>query len=262
MKFDQLLNAHKIYGTSTKDIIHRIGYDKILKNVVIAPWWSYTIFEDHCKEIIQVGEKVYNVYGDNFEFSFLELKNIGASTILESVLPLGLTKCKQIVFIGSAGAIVDNIKIGDLAVPEYSFSGVGASRFLSINLEDDFENKYYPSKSLTNNLLAIIQNDFSDYNCHHVANYSVDTIFAQFPHIEHFITLGAKTIEMETSSLFKCCNMIGVESCAIFCISDNTLKNKSLFSGRTAEEKVLRHRIRNEVIPQIIIKLFTNTNQT
>lgn len=260
MKFDELLNSHKLYGTSANDIIKRREYENILENVVVAPWWSHNIFQNHAKQMVQVGEKIFNIYGNDFQFSFIEIHNIGAPSILEHLLPLGLTKCKRIIFIGSAGALVDNIKIGDLVIPEYSFSGIGACRFLNINLKDDFEEKYYPSKSLTNKLIEVVGHQFSDYNCHQTPNYSVDTIFAQFPHIEHFLQLGAKTIEMETSALFKCCDMINIECSAIFCISDNTLKNKSLYSGRSQEEKILRHKMRDEILPQIVIELFKNFN--
>ena len=72
------------------------------------------------------------------------------------------------------------------------------------------------------------------------------------------LSTGAKTIEMETALLFKCNEVLNINITALFCISDNTVVNKSLYSGRTLEEQEYRHKVRNEIIPNIIIKLFKN----
>lgn len=253
MEYNELLKSHKRYGTNEEDIIKRQGYEKMLENVVIAPWWSHTIFEKLSINIEKVGDKVYNISGEGFAFSFIELKNIGASVIVDAVLNLGVTKCKKIVFIGSAGALNMDIKIGDLAVPIYSYCGVGACRYLNDNLEDDFETKDYPSEKLLNDLSEILDNN--NYEYHRVKNYSVDTIFAQFPHIDYIKDIGSQTIEMETSSLFRCAKIINAEAVAIFCISDNTIENKSLYSGRSLEDKKAKHKTRDEIIPEIVIKL-------
>ena len=42
----------------------------------------------------------------------------------------------------------------------------------------------------------------------------------------------------------------------LFIVSDNIIINKSLYSGRTKEEKEYRKKVKNEVIPNIIIELF------
>ena len=38
MEYNDLLNSHLKYWTTSDDIIERKGYEKILENVVIAPW--------------------------------------------------------------------------------------------------------------------------------------------------------------------------------------------------------------------------------
>ena len=190
-----------------------------------------------------------NIYGDNFSFSYIELKLIGASSLMEAILPLGLTKCKKIIFIGSAGSLDENIKIGDIIIPSYSISGDGASRYLNNNLEDEFGKKQYPYGELSNKILDICNK--LNYKAYNVPNYSVDTIFAQFNFIEYIKSTGAKTVEMETAALFKCSNLLKIPTTAIFCISDNIVVNKSLYSGRTEEENEYRHKVRNEIIPNI-----------
>lgn len=258
MKYNDLLNSHFKYGTTPDDIIANRGYEKILENVVIAPWWSHDIFDGLNFEEDQVSDKVFNFYSDDLSFSFIELKRIGAPGIMDFILSLGVTKCKNLIFLGSAGSLDESIKIGEIVIPKYSICGDGASRYLNMDLADEFLKKEYPSKKITNDLIDILKERNIKY--HYVPNYSIDTVFAQFYHIDKILDLRAKTIEMETACLFKCCNLMNINATALFCISDNTILNKSLYSGRTDEENDYRHKIRYELIPKIVIDLFKKSN--
>ena len=253
MKYKEILDNLEMYSIIKEDIIKRRGYDQILENVVVAPWWDHTLFSNYSSSIRQVGEKVYNVFGEDFSFSFIEIKNIGASALLEEVFALGVTSCKKILFIGSAGALDESIKIGDLAIPLYSHNGVGATRYLNESLKDDFEEKYYSNQLLNDRLMDIIKR--MGYEVRLVENYSVDTIIAQFSHIDHIRDLKAKTIEMETSTLFKCCDMMGIDATALFVISDNTIKNKSLYNGRNEEDSKRKKKVRDEIVPLVVVEL-------
>ena len=254
MNYNDLLQSHLKYGTTSEDIIKNKYYEQILENVVIAPWWKHTMFDSLNFKSEQVGEKVFNLYRDDVSFSFIELQCVGAPVIIDFILPLGVTKCKNIIFLGSVGSLDSNIKIGDLVVPEYSICGDGASRYLNKNLEDELFKREYPSTNYTNKLIKIIENKNLKY--HYVPNYSVDTIFAQFYHINKILELGAKVIEMETAVLFKCNEILKKNVTALFCVSDNTVLNKSLYSGRTEEENNHRREVRNKIIPKIVIDMF------
>ena len=105
MNYSDLINSHLKYGTTEENIKIRKGYEKIQENVVIAPWWSHDIFDNMNFKIEQVSEKVYNFYKDDLSFSYIELKSIGAPGIMDFILSLGVTKCKNLVFLGSAGSI-------------------------------------------------------------------------------------------------------------------------------------------------------------
>ena len=254
MNYEDLLNSHFKYGTTNDDIIKEAGYEKILENVIIAPWWSHTMFDSLNLKVEQINNKVFNLYGENVSFSFIELKRIGAPAIMDDILSLGVTDCKNIVFLGSAGSLDNDIKIGDIVIPEYSICGDGSSRYLNKNLEDEFLKKEYPTKEYTEKLINVLKDN--NINYHYVPNYSTDTVFAQYYHIDKILSLGSKTIEMETSLLFKCNELLKRNVTALFCISDNTVTNKSLYSGRTKEDDDYRHKVRNEVIPKIITDLF------
>lgn len=254
MKYEELLVSHFKYGTTAENIKQKKGYTNILENVVIAPWWGHDIFNNMKFEIEQISEKVFNFYSDEISFSYIELKRIGAPSVMDFVLSLGVTKCKNLIFLGSAGSLDEKIKIGDIVIPEYSICGDGASRYLNKNLEDEFLKSKYPSKEFTEKLIYILNKKNVKY--HYVPNYSIDTVFAQFYHIDKILELGAKTIEMETANLFKCNELLKINVTALFCVSDNTLMNKSLYSGRTKEENDYRHKVRYEIIPEIVIDLF------
>lgn len=255
MKYEDLLNSHLKYGNSKEDIIKRNGYENILENVAIAPWWGHEMFASFDVKIKKINEKIYNIYGADFEFSFIELKLIGAAAILDETLGLGVTKCRNLLFIGSVGSLDYSINIGDLVIPKYSICGEGASRYLNVDLEDEFGKKEEPSKDYTNKLLKIVEK-YENVKYHYVVNYTVDTIFAQFIHLASIIKYGAKTIEMETSALFKCNNILNINMTALSCVSDNAVLNKSLYSGRTDLEKEYKNMVKEKVIPNIIMELF------
>lgn len=237
MKYEELINSHLKYGTTEEDIISSKEYTQILENVVIAPWWNHDIFNNMNFKVEQTGEKVFNFYSDELSFSYIELKRIGAPAIMDFILSLGVTKCKNLIFLGSAGSLDENIKIGDIVVPEYSICGDGASRYLNNDLEDEFLKKKYPSEEFTNKLISILKDKNIKY--HYVPNYSVDTVFAQFYHIDKILELGAKTIEMETANVFKCNELLKINVTALFCISDNTLQNKSLYIVEEHKKKMI-----------------------
>ncbi len=254
MTYDDLLKSHLKFGTTQDDIVKKLGYENILENVVIAPWWEHDMFDNFNFKVEKVFDKIYNFYRDDISFSFIELKEIGAPVMMEYVLPLELTECKNLVFVGSAGSLDENINIGDIVIPEYSICADGASRFLNDNLEDEFLKKEYPPKDFTNNMIEILEKEGIKY--HRVPNFSLDTIFAQFIHIDKIIGMGAKTIEMETANLFKCSELLDINISAIFGVSDNTVLKKSLFSGRTEKDRKKRHKTRCETIPKVVLELF------
>ena len=251
MKYIDLLKAHSDFGSNEKDIIEVCGFENILENVVIAPWWEHTLFEKYGFTSVQESSKLYTLSNGEISFSFIELKEIGAPIIMEYVLSLGVTKCKNLIFIGSAGSLDENIKIGDVVIPSYSICGDGASRYLNDNFEDEFGKKEYPTKKLNDEIMKIL--DKSKIIYHNVPNFSVDSIFSEFYHIDKLINYGSKTVEMETANVFKCCELAGINVVAIFGISDNLVARKSLYSGRSEEEKARKDYCKEELIPKLVI---------
>jgi len=84
----------------------------------------------------------------------------------------------------------------------------------------------------------------------------VDTIIAQFAHIDEIIDMGCNCIEMETSALFKAAQICAINAGAVFGVSDNTIQKKSLLSGKTEEERDYEKNTRKNILTKIVIESF------
>lgn len=268
MNYQDLLSGISRYGSTMQDICkHTIGVDseKINEDVIVAPWWEPSVLPglgkaEYLCESEFASIKVWNIETKNKNITYIKT-GIGAPVLMDIVLTLGITSCKKVVFIGSVGSLDDNIKIGDIVLPEYSICGDGASRYISnVRLKDSdvFGEKAYPDEEAFQSIKHIITNICRDNNINwHIGrNFSIDTIFAQFIHLDEIIGMGCNVIEMETAAAFRAAYIANISIVALFSVSDNTVKNKSLLSGRTSKEMEYRKFVRKEVFPQIILEYF------
>ena len=64
---------------------------------------------------------------------------------------------------------------------------------------------------------------------------------------------------METSVLFRASEITGIKATSIFAVSDNTVRNKSLYSGRSIKDKEAkgfsRYHVTSEIVMEILKKL-------
>lgn len=266
MNFNDLLDGMKRFGATNEEVcLSAIGVkaDQIQERVIIAPWWEPTVFSNLGRQITYLSPaeiiptKVWNIAAADFDVTYIKT-GIGSPVMMDSVLALGLTRCKKAVFVGSAGALDLNIGIGDIVIPEYSICGDGASRYLCtdpVKEKDVFGEKNFPDAGMVEKLKKATVKACRQQNVrwHIGINFSIDTIFAQYVHIDEVIDMGCNTIEMETAAAFKAAELAGISLAALFSISDNTLKNKSLVSGRTEEEHVYRCEVRRTIFPRIIL---------
>jgi purine-nucleoside phosphorylase len=267
MDYNALISSIKRFGSTEQDICMyglSTAPGHIKENVIIAPWWEPDSLPGLGKaELLSSSShaiSVWNITGENHEMTYIKT-GIGAPMLLEGLLPLGVTECKRIVFIGSAGSLDPGIGIGDIVIPEYSVCGDGAGRYIASDglSRDTFGEKTYPDAHMYDKAAAEAARVCreNNVNFHIGRNFSIDSIFAQFAHIETIIGMGCNVIEMETAAAFRAAKLMNIPLAAVFSVSDNTAANKSLLSGRTAEEKE-RHRFtKRELIPRIITGVFS-----
>ena len=264
MDYERLILGMKKYGATNEDIcLHGIGVrpEKVNQHVIIAPWWEPSAFSEFSgAEYVSASDfasiKVWNL--NDMKITYIKT-GIGAPVLMDSLLSLGVTNCERIVFIGSVGALGGRFGIGDIVIPEYSICGDGASRYIaSDHISDDiFGEKAYPDLPLLEQTKAVTAQICKANNVkwHIGRTFSIDTVFAQFAHIDQIMSMGCNVIEMETAAAFRAAALMKIPMTAIFSVSDNALTNKSLVSGRTAEDKACRNFVRREIFPNILLSL-------
>ncbi len=271
MGYMDIINAMKRYGSSEREIVlNGIGVapETISENVIIAPWWEPRHFPvwQNAKPVQEAeidAVRIWNIRTQaGGELTYIKT-GIGAPVFMDVLLCLGLTPCKRILFWGSVGALDRAMEIGDVAIPEYSVCGDGASRYLiggSIAANDPFGKKEYPDAQFNARLQRVAERlcGGAGVALHGSRNFSIDTIAAQFGHLDEIIAMGCNTVEMETASAFAAARLMNIPLAAVFSVSDNTVAGKSLISGRTEEERARRRSIRAQLFPQIAQELFFN----
>jgi purine-nucleoside phosphorylase len=258
----------KKYGSTEQDICTyglSVTPESIQENVVIAPWWEPDTLPGlgEAKRLsppaCAIG--VWNIKSDDIEMTYIKT-GIGAPMFLEGLLPLGVTKCKRIIFVGSVGSLDPGINIGDIVIPEFSVCGDGTSRYISSDdlTRDVFGEKVYPDARMFDSATTATARicDENKVKWHKGKNFSTDTIVGQFAHIDTILNMGCNVIEMETAVAFRAAELMKIPLVALFNVSDNTATNKSLVSGRTPEEMEYRWFTRRELFPKIILSIFAN----
>ena len=246
------------YGDSSQ-LVYRLGITEkdVTEVVVLAPWWHPNkLYNNYDCKIELLSDEFPDVHRITYNNkSFLHIRSyVGATNVGETVLLLSFTKCKRIIFVGSVGSISNDVNIGDLIIPSTSVSGEAFSSYMfeTIN-KDSLHKEYHPTKELYDATRNYLKNENICYK--DIKVYSVDTIAGQFAHIDEILDLGCKAIEMETSALFSACHVAEKECVCILAVSDNTILNKSLISGRTDEDMEKYHNTRYNLIPKIIFNL-------
>lgn len=268
MEFKDLICGLERFGSSpieTCTSILGVKPGTVLERVILAPWWEPEIFDgfDEIRLLSQSeaqAVKVWEVRRSGVCATFIKT-GIGAPVLMDVVLALGISHCRQVFFIGSVGALEEGTDIGDIIIPEYSICGDGASRYLTGKTlrEDAFLDRVFPTFELTESLRSSAERICAakQIKLHAGRIYSVDTVFAQFAYIDEVVSLGCNAIEMETAAAFRAARLAQLEITALLSVSDNVIQKKSLLSGRSQDEITCRKRIRKYVFPEIIWNTFT-----
>ena len=131
---------------------------------------------------------------------------------LEELIAFGV---KQFLSIGEAGALQQEIKIGDIVVCDRAIRDEGTSHHY---LPDE---KYaYPSKAITAQITATLERLGHEYSVG--TSWTVDAIYREtVDEVKRYQAEGVKTVEMEASALFVVAEYHAVELGSFFCISDS-----------------------------------------
>lgn len=263
--------AHSQYNICSEDITTLIlgcQPDDIQEKVILTPCWRVEEFLAEVVDNIEtVTERdfapcVYTLSCQNQLISLVR-SGIGAPQAGDVVLTLGCTPCRYLIFTGSFGGLTGDLAIGDLLTITESIGGDGYSSYLKEGelTPDTFLKPARPDAAL-NRLLEEHAVSLAAENgviLHRGKIFSSDTIVSQFFHLDEITEKhGCSGIEMETSAVFNCSRLVGIAATALLLVSDVMPTNKSLFSGRTEEDRRRYSSVKQSVLNRIILDTLTD----
>lgn len=259
MNKQDFTECYKKYGISEDDVCRsrlKIGGEEVEETAVISPINAAADYENAGARITQLSDgffPAYRIEKDGVKFTFVAFQ-VGACNVCEVVCALAYSRCKNIVFTGTVGAIREEFGIGDIVLPRFSVSGDGAVRYFTKGAltenKNTFGMKFYPDGELAGKLREYLAERGVKYSLANV--FSIDTIVAQFFHIEEFLSYGADVLEMETAAAFNAAEVFGLKACALFHVSDSTVRKKSLLGGRSEAERELHRNAKLHVVPDLV----------
>jgi purine-nucleoside phosphorylase len=250
---------YAITGDDVARLILKCAPDQIMQGVLMTPAWPRQVllkYVDSCSEVVP--NRVFTLVYAGRRMTLIR-SGIGAPLTGDVVLALGCTPCQRVMFVGSVGGLLPSMKIGDLVLVTASAGGDGFSTYLADRPvgTEPLVRQALPDPEFTRTVEGIAR------PCCERAEpallkgqvYSSDTIVAEFHHLEEIAgRLGCIGIEMETAALFNAAALVGIRTAALLQISDVIPARKSLFSGRTAEDRERRHRLREQVLARIALE--------
>lgn len=246
---------------SSSDLLRgslRCEPEAIHRDVILTPHWKAEIFEPHVDRLTTiVPNQVYELEKRGRLITMIR-SGIGAPLTGDTVLALESTKCKKLIFIGSAGGLQPHLMIGDLLIPSQSLSGDGFSRYLQPGLPpgDSFLQPAQPDPGLSAMLLGFAEESirYAGASVHRGVVFSTDSILRQFALLEQLAQeYHCQAIEMESAAVFAAARMAGIQAASILAISDSPVQGKNLFSGRTPEDMQHYHKIKENILPIIVL---------
>ena len=224
---NNIIKLFKQY-TNTNDVlkfVYGISSDEHFDCVFVAPSWALTkIFDISATNAELVSENKdltsYRIINNCKKYLYVTL-NIGAPNMIDFCLSCNELNCDKIIFVGSAGSLVPEIKLGDIVVPDYSISGDGASLYLYDKLDSSNLFKVaHANLDLTREVRDVCKKqNITPVNA---VPISVDSVLCEYQHLSEFKDMGANVIEMESATFFNVMNLIGKPAAAILIISDNS----------------------------------------
>lgn len=250
----------KKYGITPLDVVHMAFHcepEQIQPAVILMPSWKADIF---LSDVVSVKEIVpASIYQLEYQERSITIirSGIGAPQVGDTMLALACTPCRHAFFTGSAGGLGMDLAIGDLLVVERSVCGDGFSRYLVPELlpPDRFLQDAFPDPDLTTivreQALRLVAGAVP---VHQGAVFSTDSIMAQFSRLgtirERLDCLG---IEMETAAFFQAARLVGIRAAALLQVSDLPERGRSLFSGRSQEERDHYHQVRKDILSRVVL---------
>lgn len=229
------------------------NYDAIL----IAPSWNpEKVFKNYNPEITKLEEaksrRGYEIKVNNKKYGYL-VSGQCSGNVIDCCMTLGYSVCNNIIFIGTAGALIKELELGDIVTPSYSIAGDGGSLYLYYNIsKDNYRNKIYQKTEYINDLKNA--GEKCGVNIKENIVYCTDSIFCEYMHLDEIKELSSEVIEMETAAFMRCMELMNKRYNIILSISDNSTCGNALL-GRSDDDTKIVHNSREVNVPKLIFEL-------
>ena len=218
------------------NLVYGIKSSEYFDCVFVAPSWDINkVFDLSVINAELVFENrditAHRITHNGKKYLYAQLK-IGAPNMIDFCLACNELNCEEFIFVGSVGALVPEVKLGDIIIPEYSISGDGASLYLYDKLDsNNMFKKAYSNHNLNQKIRDVCANQ--NIKTINAVPISVDSVMCEYQHLTEFKDMGANVIEMETATFFNVMNLIGKPASAILVVSDNSSVGQHLIDVDT-----------------------------
>lgn len=268
MGYNEIVKCMERFGASADEICKNtlgVSLTQIEPNVILSPGWppERLFRREEITPLVEssplFGFRVWRVQRDGKAATYVST-GYGAPMVMEAMLLLGLASIRQVLFVSSVGALSENIAVGDVLLPRTSTDGCGTGRYLTLDpWEVVTSGEHFPDEALFGRLAEatdkIARENGVVWHCG--KTLCVDTIVAQYGHIDEIVRRGYDSVDMESAVVFQTAQMMGVSAAALLHVSDNSVMNQSLMSSRESHgDRAYRSFVRKEILPRIVHALF------
>ncbi|MDO5517651.1 MAG: phosphorylase [Clostridium sp.] len=255
-RFNQEFNKYNDSDDMLKAVYGLDSYTNYDAIIVAPSWTPEKVFKNYNPVITELRRTAhycgYEVKVQGKKYGYL-LTGSCSGKVIDCCMMLGQSVYSKIIFIGYAGSLVNDVKLGDIVTPSYSIAGDGGSLYLYYNIsKENYRNKIYQDDECISELKAAGEN--TDIKVMDKIIYCTDTIFCEYLHLDEIKELGSEVIEMETAAFMRCMELMNKKYNIILCISDNSTCGNALI-GRCEDDTEKIHNSREVNVPKLIFEL-------
>lgn len=257
-KMRKILNNMQKYN-STDMAFQNFGLNSsiLYDALVIAPGWKPTKLLDEKLfkvTVLTVHSYIsgYLVEREGLRIAWVQIAS-SASNLIDHLAICAELKFKKLIFIGAAGALKEDINVGELYTPSYCVSGVFANTYLKQKLSDfvPFE-KVFPNMNFVDKVITLSKD--CGITLKKASVFCTDSIALEYSHLDEIKRFDTDLIEMETSSFYLMAELLEIPAIALLVVSDNSAVKNPLI-GRSHELNMQYDNGRKNLIPELIFQI-------
>ncbi|MCL4362772.1 hypothetical protein M1585_04800 [Candidatus Parvarchaeota archaeon] len=249
-------------------LIEEFGVETLTKRVIVCPieWdrvlpndWIDRLSKEYKVKAIKPGDRHLSKLENNYQIkdTLFLFMNRGIAEATDRFYILARNpKVKEILFLGTAASLVDDLDTGDINIPKF----VLPWEELSSEYVNAFEFLPVGNNNLINELTKKAKAYSQIYNLKvkNANNATVELFYGETVELlEFFREMNISTIDMELSALYRLAKAFGKKAAGIVEVSDRPLHKEEFFSQKHKNKKNRRNESK-EVIFKIIESLLQN----